>query len=78
MANFRFAAAANIPAGTPFFPVAWHQGSESFAIGLEGASVVERAFASMRTGEDATEKLRSALNEVLTPVEKLAPPSVLT
>ncbi|WP_157994236.1 DUF711 family protein [Peristeroidobacter agariperforans] len=72
MANFRFAAAANIPAGTPFFPVAWHQGSESFAIGLEGASVVERAFASMRTGEDATEKLRSALNEVLTPVEKLA------
>lgn len=26
LANFRFAAAANIPAGTPFFPVAWHQG----------------------------------------------------
>lgn len=72
MANFRFAAAANIPAGTPFFPVAWHQGPESFSIGLEGASVVERAFASMRTGDDATEKLRSALNEVLTPVEQLA------
>jgi uncharacterized protein (UPF0210 family) len=72
LANFRFAAAANIPPGTPFFPVAWHQGAESFAIGLESASVVERAFASMRAGEDATEKLRSALNEVLTPVEKLA------
>lgn len=72
LANFRFAAAANIPPGTPFFPVAWHQGPESFAIGLESASVVERAFASMRTGDDATEKLRSALNEVLTPVEKLA------
>jgi uncharacterized protein (UPF0210 family) len=72
MANFRFAAAANIPAGTPFFPVAWHQGAESFAIGLEGASVVERAFASMRAGDDATEKLRGALNEVLTPVENLA------
>lgn len=72
MANFRFAAAANIPAGTPFFPVAWHQGPESFAIGLEAASVVEHAFASMHTGDDATEKLRGALNEVLTPVEKLA------
>jgi len=72
MANFRFAAAANIPAGTPFFPVAWHRGPESFAIGLEAASVVEHAFASTRAGEDATEKLRSALNEVLTPVEKLA------
>jgi uncharacterized protein (UPF0210 family) len=72
LANFRFAAAANIPAGTPFFPVAWHQGPESFAIGMETASVVERAFASMRAGDDATGKLRSALNEVLAPVEKLA------
>ena len=33
---------------------------------------MEHAFASTRAGEDATEKLRSALNEVLTPVEKLA------
>ena len=72
LANFRFAAAANIPAGTPFFPVAWHQGPDSLAIGMESASVVERAFASLREGEDATEKLRSALNEVLAPVEKLA------
>ena len=72
LANFRFAAAANIPAGTPFFPVAWHRGAESFAIGMESASVVERAFASLREGEDATEKLRGTLNEVLAPVEKLA------
>jgi len=72
MANFRFAAAANIPAGTPFFPVAWHRGPESFAIGLEAASVVESAFASTSNDEDATEKLRSALDEVLTPLENLA------
>jgi hypothetical protein len=72
LANFRFAGAANIPAGTPFFPVAWHQGADSLAIGVESASVVERAFKSLRQGDDATEKLRSALNEVLMPIEKLA------
>lgn len=72
LANFRFAAAANIPAGTPFFPVAWHQGAESFAIGMETASVVERAFESLRKGDDPTEELRIALNDVLAPVEKLA------
>src|ERR1700760_1229091 len=34
-ANFRFTAAANCPAGIPFFPVAFHEGVNSFAIGLE-------------------------------------------
>lgn len=72
LANFRFAAAANIPAGTPFFPVAWHQGSESFAVGMEAASVVEQAFRSLRTGTEPTEHLRTVLDEVFVPVEKLA------
>ncbi len=72
LANFRFAAAANIPAGTPFFPVAWHQGVESFAIGMEAASVVEDAFASMPAGTDPTDHLRAALNEAFSPVEQLA------
>ncbi len=72
LANFRFAAAANIPAGTPFFPVAWHQGAESVAIGMEAASVVERAFASLSSGADPTEHLRAVLNEAFLPVERLA------
>jgi uncharacterized protein (UPF0210 family) len=72
LANFRFAAAANIPAGTPFFPVAWHQGAESLSVGLESASVVEHAFASLREGDDPAERLRNALNEVLIPIEKLS------
>lgn len=72
LANFRFAAAANIPAGTPFFPVAWHQGSESVAIGMEAASVVERAFETLSAGADPTEHLRSVLNQALLPVERLA------
>jgi len=72
LANFRFAAAANIPAGTPFFPVAWHQGGESFAIGMEAASVVEHAFAWMSPGTDPTEHLQAALNDAFLPVERLA------
>jgi uncharacterized protein len=72
LANFRFAAAANIPAGTPFFPVAWHQGVEAFGIGMEAASVIERAFQSSTKDVDATEHLRAALNEVFTPVEQLS------
>jgi uncharacterized protein (UPF0210 family) len=70
--NFRFAASANIPAGTPFFPVAWHRGPESLAIGMESASVVEQAFTGMSEGEDATARLRKQLDEVLAPVERLA------
>jgi uncharacterized protein (UPF0210 family) len=33
--NFRFAATAFCPPGTPFFPAAYHEGEPSFAIGLE-------------------------------------------
>src|SRR5512140_1967411 len=35
-ANLRFAALANVPAGTPFFPAAYHEGGEpAFALALE-------------------------------------------
>ena len=71
LANFRFAAAANIPAGTPFFPVAWHDGAPSIAIGMESASVVEQAFRDAN-GRPRMEFLRDQLNEVLRPVERLA------
>jgi uncharacterized protein (UPF0210 family) len=71
--NFRFAAAANIPAGTPFFPVAWHDGADSFAIGMESASVVEQALAESHQGAGEPEAhLKRRLDEVLTPVERIA------
>lgn len=72
VANFRFAAAANIPAGTPFFPVAWHRGGPSVSIGLESASVLERAFAAMDRRTAATTHLQKRLDEVLAPVQRLA------
>lgn len=71
LGNFRFAAAANIPAGTPFFPVAWHRGAGSVAIGLEAASVVEDAFRSVTRAELATDALRSLMTQALKPVEEL-------
>ncbi|HKR33750.1 MAG TPA: DUF711 family protein [Steroidobacteraceae bacterium] len=70
--NFRFAAAANIPAGTPFFPVGWHRGPESIAIGVESASAVEQAFKSTKQGDDATAQLKQHLDKVLAPIERLA------
>jgi hypothetical protein len=70
--NFRFAAAANIPAGTPFFPVGWHRGPESIAIGVESASVVEQAFEGMQPGDDPTARLKQRLDAQLAPIEKLA------
>jgi uncharacterized protein (UPF0210 family) len=70
--NFRFAAAANIPAGTPFFPVGWHRGPESIAIGVESASVVEQAFKGMQPGDDPTAWLKQHLDLQLAPIEKLA------
>jgi uncharacterized protein (UPF0210 family) len=71
VANFRFATSANIPAGTPFFPVGWHRGPESVAFGLESASVVEQAFAGSNKGEGATTRLKQQLDSVLVPIERL-------
>ncbi len=43
--NFRFAAIANVPAYTPFFPAAYHTGAgHQFAVGLESVNTVAAAF----------------------------------
>ena len=68
LGNFRFAAAANVPPGTPFFPVAYHHGPEAIAIGLESASLVEEAAADGGGGA----RLRERLDEVLAPVARIA------
>jgi uncharacterized protein (UPF0210 family) len=70
--NFRFAAAAHIPAGTPFFPVAYHEGSESVALGLESASLVYEIVADLKDPAQAESVLRTRLNEVLQPIERQA------
>jgi uncharacterized protein (UPF0210 family) len=73
-ANFRFTASANCPAGIPFFPAAFHEGGNSFAIGLESASLVEEAFAHLGTGADretARRALKELLEKHLRPVQEL-------
>ena len=49
-ANLRFAALANVPAGAPFFPAAYHDADEpSFAIATEAADLAVDAFEKAST-----------------------------
>jgi hypothetical protein len=53
-ANLRFAALANVPPGSPFFPAAYHQASgPAFAIGTEAADLAVEAFSGAATVEEA-------------------------
>src|SRR5437660_6520448 len=70
--NFRFTAAANCLAGTPFFPVAYHRGPSAFSIGLESPGLLQEAFAQAKDIDDGKAKLKTLLESELGPVEKLA------
>jgi len=70
--NFRFTAAANCLAGTPFFPVAYHQGPPAFSVGIESAGLLQEAFEKSRDIDDAKTRLKALLESELGPVEKLA------
>ena len=69
--NFRFAAAANIPAGTPFFPVAYHSGSDAMAIGLESPPLLSAGLAEASTLGEAQQHLTELLESRLGPLERL-------
>lgn len=63
--NFRFAMLACMPPGTPFFPAAYHRGSSTFSIGLQGASLLIDVLTALRAEsttplplEQITEKVR--------------------
>lgn len=73
-ANFNFAATALLAPYGPFYPGAYHLGTgRRFAIGTEGANVVDQVFGE--TGGNAplaTERLTQALSAHCTAIEKLA------
>ena len=51
-ANLRFAALANVKAGAPFFPAAYHAGDEpAFAVAVESADLAVNAFSEGQTIE---------------------------
>ncbi len=56
--NLRFAALANVPAGSPFFPAAYHQGGEpTFALATESADLAVNAFSQSSSLEEARASL---------------------
>lgn len=71
-ACFQFTASANCPAGIPFFPAAFHEGSNSFAIGLESANLVEQAFKQNNNPANARQTLKSLLEKNLLPIQEIA------
>jgi uncharacterized protein (UPF0210 family) len=71
--NFRFAAIANVPAYTPFYPASYHQGlGHQFAIGLESANVVTDVMAVQRDAEATRQALIAELGMHARAVEDIA------
>ncbi len=73
LGNFRFAAIANVPAYTPFYPASYHQGlGRQFAIALESADVVAAAMAVQRDPEATRQALVAELGMHARAVQDLA------
>ena len=70
--NFRFAATAFCPPGTPFFPAAYHEGGPGFAIGLETPPLLLEVFQGARSLTAAKDDLKIAMNRALGEVEAIA------
>jgi uncharacterized protein (UPF0210 family) len=69
-ANLQFAALANVPAGAPFFPAAYHDSDvPSFAIATEAADLAVEAFENAKNLEEARNNL---IHEIETHGKKIA------
>jgi len=71
-ACFRFTASANCPAGIPFFPAAFHEGVNSFAVGLESANLITEAFKQNNNPTSARQTLKLLLEKNLIPIQDIA------
>lgn len=71
--NFHFAALANVPTYSPFFPAAYHTGSgRQFSVGLESASTVAAAFQNAPDPATAKRRLIDLLFPLAFDVEDIA------
>jgi uncharacterized protein (UPF0210 family) len=63
-ANLHFAALANVKAGAPFFPAAYHDGDKpAFAIAVESADLAVDAFFGRRTVDEGRRELISEIEK---------------
>jgi len=63
-ANLQFAALANVEAGAPFFPAAYHTGNKpAFAIATESADLAVQAFANAKTIEEGRKALTAEIEK---------------
>lgn len=63
-ANLQFAALANVPAGAPFFPAAYHEKDKpAFAIATEAADLAVSAFENAKTIEDGRNALTAEIEK---------------
>lgn len=71
-ANLRFAAIFNTRPGSPFYPAAYHEGPQSFAIGTENSDLVNKAFSKAKNIEEAGLCLKQMLTEEYKKIEEIA------
>lgn len=63
-ANLQFAALANVPAGAPFFPAAYHDKNKpAFAIATESADLAVSAFEQVKSIEEGRDNLTRAIEK---------------
>jgi uncharacterized protein (UPF0210 family) len=71
--NLRFAALANVTAGSPFFPAAYHRGGPpAFALATEAASLAVQAFTRARSVLAGRRELSAAIESHAQQLEKIA------
>lgn len=71
--NLRFAALANVPSGSPFFPAAYHDGgAPTFAIGVEAAEVAVSALNEAASLADARARLIRMVEDHAQKISKAA------
>ncbi|MCK4429317.1 MAG: DUF711 family protein, partial [Candidatus Aenigmarchaeota archaeon] len=71
-ANFRLSALFNTKPGSPFYPMAYHKGKTSFAIGTENSDMICKAFSKAGNIEEAREILKEMLTEEYKKIESVA------
>lgn len=62
MSNLFFAALANCPPHSPFFPVAYHDGGQpAFGLAIQAADLANSAFAAAKTPQEARQNLITSI-----------------